>query len=156
MSSPDTSILEYLSFRLDRLCEMSKRTASTLYEREFGVSVRDLRVLRFSALEPGLTLTRLIDLTLLEKTVASKLVTSLSRQGLLRRQVGEHDARQINLFLTPAGEALVARTYERGNVMETMFLSVLSESELRSLNRSIDKLTTALEAYQSHMQADVG
>ncbi|MGT2491606.1 hypothetical protein ACU4GD_16465 [Cupriavidus basilensis] len=60
----------------------------------------------------GLTLSRLIELSLLEKTQVSKLVSALVRQGLLSRQIGELDARQINLFLSTEGESMVKRTYE--------------------------------------------
>ncbi|WP_265921244.1 MarR family winged helix-turn-helix transcriptional regulator [Cupriavidus nantongensis] len=147
------SILEFMSFRLNRLCEMTKDSASGFYEREFGIGLRELRVLRFAGLEPGLTLTRLMELVLLEKTVTSKLVTALSRRGLLRREVGEADARQLNLYLTPAGEALVAQTYQRGDVLEKMFLSVLTEAEVKTLDRCIDKLTNALIAHQQGAQA---
>jgi DNA-binding MarR family transcriptional regulator len=155
MPSTEPSILEYLSFRLDRLSEMTKNAASDFYEREFGVGVRDLRVLRFVALEPGLTLTRLIELTLFEKTMTSKLVTSLSRQGLLRRQIGEEDARQVNLFLTPEGKTLVARTYKRGNVMEKLLLSALSEAELKTLNQCLDKLTATVSAYNERQRTEL-
>lgn len=148
MPSPPPSILEYLSFRLDRLSAMSKSAASAFYEREFGIGVRDLRVLRLVALEPGLTLTRLIELTLLEKSVTSKLVTSLVRQGLLRRQIGEQDARQVNLFLTPAGKEMVELTYRRGDVLEQMLLDTLTETERKTLNRCIEKLTAALIAHK--------
>ncbi|WP_454737862.1 MarR family winged helix-turn-helix transcriptional regulator [Cupriavidus necator] len=150
------SILEYMSFRLNRLCEMTKNSASDIYEREFGIGLRELRVLRFAGLEPGLTLTRLIEQVLLEKTVTSKLVTTLAKQGLLRREIGEADARQLNLFLTPAGEALVAQTYQRGDVLEKMFLSVLTEAEVRTLDRCIDKLTAALHAHQQGLDARAG
>lgn len=150
------SILEYMSFRLNRLCEMTKNSASGFYEREFGIGLRELRVLRFARLEPGLTLTRLIELVLLEKTVTSKLVTTLSKQGLLRREIGEADARQLNLYLTPAGEALVAQTYQRGDVLEKVFLSVLTEAEVRTLDRCIDKLTAALHEHQQGLDAQAG
>ncbi|MBP0619592.1 MarR family winged helix-turn-helix transcriptional regulator [Cupriavidus consociatus] len=147
-NTPTGSILEYLTFRLNRLCEMTKDSASGFYEREFGIGLRELRVLRFAGLEPGLTLTRLIELVLLEKTVTSKLVTALAKRGLLRREVGAADARQLNLFLTQAGAALVAQTYQRGDVLEKMFLSILTEAEVQTLDRCIGKLTTALEAHQ--------
>ncbi|WP_043421413.1 MarR family winged helix-turn-helix transcriptional regulator [Cupriavidus basilensis] len=147
MSSPDHPILEYLSFRLDRLSELSKATGSKYYEKEFGVTVRDLRVLRLVALEPGLTLSRLIELSLLEKTLVSKIVSALVKQGFLYRQIGELDARQINLFLSPEGKSMVKRTYERGNTLEETFLATLTESELKTFNRCIDKLTDALERH---------
>ncbi|MFM0207745.1 MarR family transcriptional regulator [Paraburkholderia sediminicola] len=144
MSTSDHPILEYLTFRLDRLSELSKEAATQFYESEFGVSVRDLRILRFVALEPGLTLSRLIELAMLEKTLVSKIVSSLVRRALLRREIGESDARQINLFLCAEGETLVQRTYERGNTLERLFLATLGDEELRVLNGSIDKLTTQL------------
>ncbi len=155
-ASTTDSILEFMSFRLNRLCEMTKSSASGFYERELGIGLRELRVLRFAGLEPGLTLTRLIELVLLEKTVTSKLVTALAKRGLLRREVGEADARQLNLYLTAAGEALVAQTYQRGDVLEKMFLSVLTEAEVQTLDRCIDKLTTALIEHQQSADAQAG
>lgn len=148
MPSTDHPILEYMSFRLDRLSELSKAAGSRYYENEFGVTVRDLRVLRLVALEPGLTLSRLIELSLLEKTLVSKMVSALVKQGFLYRQIGELDARQINLFLTPEGKAMVKRTYERGNKLEAAFLATLTEAELKTFNRCIDKLTEALEHHE--------
>lgn len=155
-ASTTSSILEFMSFRLNRLCEMTNSSATGFYEREFGIGLRELRVLRFAGLEPGLTLTRLIELVLLEKTVTSKLVTALARQGLLRREVGAADARQISLFLTPAGETLVAQTYRRGDMLEKMFLSVLTDAEVQTLDRCIDKLTAALLEHRQSPDARTG
>ncbi|MNS71123.1 hypothetical protein D3C72_1044800 [compost metagenome] len=88
--------------------------------------------------------------------MASKLVTALAKRGLLRREVGAADARQLNLFLTQAGAALVAQTYQRGDVLEKMFLSVLSEAEVQALDRCIGKLTAALEAHQRGIEPPAG
>lgn len=144
MSKPDHPILEYLTFRIDRLSELTKEAGTQVYESEFGVSVRDLRIVRLVALEPGLTLTRLIELTMLEKTLVSKLVSAMVKRGFLRREVGRVDARQINLFLTPEGDDLVQRTYERGNVLEQTMLNALPPDELRVFNSVVDKLTAGL------------
>lgn len=131
---------------------MTRSAASDFYEREFGIGLRELRVLRFAALEPGLTLTRLIELMMLEKTVTSKLVTTLTRRGLLRRVIGKLDARQFNLFLTSRGESLVALTYQRGDVLEQMFLSALTKEEVRTLDRCIEKLTNALQEHRDSIE----
>jgi MarR family transcriptional regulator, temperature-dependent positive regulator of motility len=146
-------ILEYLTFRVDRLSELSKTAATQIYESEFGVSVRDLRILRLVALEPGLTLTRLIELTMLEKTLVSKIVSAMVKRDFVRREVGRADARQINLFLMADGEDLVARTYERGNVLEGMLLAVPTPDELRVFNSVVDKLTDALVDHLAQQQA---
>ncbi|MCO1357291.1 MarR family winged helix-turn-helix transcriptional regulator [Burkholderia multivorans] len=144
MRKADHPILEYLTFRLDRLSELTKEAGTQVYESEFGISIRDLRIVRLVALEPGLTLTRLIELTMLEKTHASKLVSAMVKRGFVRREVGRADARQINLFLTADGEDLVKRTYERGNMLEQMMLSALPADELRIFNSVVDKLTAGL------------
>ncbi|MBU9402829.1 MarR family winged helix-turn-helix transcriptional regulator [Burkholderia multivorans] len=144
MPKADHPILEYLTFRLDRLSELTKEAGTQVYESEFCISIRDLRIVRLVALEPGLTLTRLIELTMLEKTHASKLVSAVVKRGFARREVGRADARQINLFLTAEGEDLVKRTYERGNMLEQMMLSALPADELRIFNSVVDKLTAGL------------
>ena len=144
MRKADHPILEYLTFRLDRLSELTKEAGTQVYESEFGISIRDLRIVRLVALETGLTLTRLIELTMLEKTHASKLVSAMVKRGFVRREVGRADARQINLFLTADGEDLVKRTYERGNMLEQMMLSALPADELRIFNSVVDKLTAGL------------
>jgi MarR family transcriptional regulator, temperature-dependent positive regulator of motility len=148
----DHPVLEYLTFRIDRLSDLSKEAATQYYEREFGVSVRDLRVLRLVKLEPGLTLGRLIELTMIEKTFVSKIVSSLVKRSLLRREIGQEDARQINLYLTPDAEVLVKRTYERGNALEKMMLSTITEQELEVLNRCIEKLTSSLADHLAHQK----
>ncbi|MCA8296758.1 MarR family winged helix-turn-helix transcriptional regulator [Burkholderia sp. AU30198] len=144
MSKPGHPILEYLTFRIDRLSELTKEAGTQVYESEFGVSVRELRIMRLAALEPGLTLTRLIEVTMLEKTLVSKIVTAMVKRGFLRREIGRVDARQINLFLTAEGDDLVKRTYERGNVLEQTMLDALPPDELRVFNSVVDKLTAGL------------
>jgi MarR family transcriptional regulator, temperature-dependent positive regulator of motility len=153
MSDSDHPILEYLTFRIDRLSELSKEAATQYYESEFGVSVRDLRILRLVNLEPGQTLGRLIELTMLEKTFVSKIVSSMVKRSLLRREIGQQDARQINLYLTPEGESLVKETYERGNALEKLMLSAMSAHELEVLNRCIDKLTSGLAEHLEKQKA---
>ncbi|WP_107311449.1 MarR family winged helix-turn-helix transcriptional regulator [Burkholderia metallica] len=152
MPQADHPILEYLTFRLDRLSELTKAAGTQVYESEFGVSIRDLRILRLVALEPGLTLTRLIELTMLEKTLVSKIVSAMVKRGFIRREVGRADARQINLYLMADGEDLVARTYARGNVLEGMLLAALTPDELRVFNGVVDKLTAGLADHLAKQQ----
>jgi len=136
--------LDYLAYRLDMVSVMLKRLATVDYKREFGVSVRDLRVLRFVAQEPGLIQGRLADLCLLEKGATSKLVTAMVFKGLLVRQVGTYDARHIELRLTKQGEKVVARCDEIGHSIERDLLDVLTPNERVVFERSVQKLTQAL------------
>src|SRR5665213_231105 len=89
--------LDYVTLMLDTVNDRAKDVASQIYVRECGVTLRELRLMRFIGAEPGLTLTRLIELTTLEKTLTSKAITTLVRREWVVRSVGEEDARQIHL-----------------------------------------------------------
>lgn len=140
MRTPVDVKLDYLTLKLDLANEIAKTAASRVYERECGASLRDLRLMRFIGAEPGLTLTRLIEHTSLEKTLASKAITTLVERGWVTRSVGAHDARHISLQLTDAGEAVVLRADPIGRFMEQTFLRRLSAEELVVFKRCLEIL----------------
>jgi DNA-binding MarR family transcriptional regulator len=144
------NILDYLTFRLDVLNTKTKASGTLVYEQACGVSLRDLRVLRFVELEPNLTLRRLIELTMIEKTLLSKSVTSLVKRGLLTRHVDPGDARHLNLRLTRRGIEKVNKANALADEMERAMLAVLTREEREVLDRSIRKLT--LRADELHLQ----
>lgn len=137
--------LEHLNFRLDVLSELAKGVASGLYEAECDVTLRDLRVLRFVGMQPGISLGPLIELTYLERTLVSKLVTTLANRGLLTRSTGSTDARVIHLHLTRKGEATVRKCERIGKMFDERLMSVLSAEEKRVLFHCVEKLTEHVE-----------
>lgn len=132
--------LDYVTVTLDVMNERVKSQASSIYERECGVTLREVRLLRFIGSEPGLTLTRLIEQTYLEKTLASKAITALVRRGLVVRSVGTEDARQINLELTDAGVDTVMSAEPIGRFAESTFRSALTAEEQAVFERCLQKL----------------
>src|SRR5688500_6532504 len=99
--------IDFLTFRLDVLSDQAKQIASNVYEQACGVSLRELRILRQAYHRPGITQSEVAAGAYLEKTLVSKLVTALSRRGLLVRRIGEEDARWVQLFLTEEGTSIV-------------------------------------------------
>lgn len=140
MRKPIAVKLDYLTLKLDLANEIAKAAASRVYERECGASLRDLRLMRFIGAEPGLTLTRLIEHTSLEKTLASKAITTLVERGWVTRSVGAIDARHISLQLTDAGEAVVLRADPIGRFMEQTMLRRLSAEDLAVFRRCLEEL----------------
>jgi MarR family transcriptional regulator, temperature-dependent positive regulator of motility len=136
---------DYVTFMLDMVNERMKSQGSALYERECGVTLRELRLLRFIGSEPGLTLTRLIEGVYLEKTLASKAVTSLVQRGLVLRSVGVEDARRICLHLTQDGVAVVMSAEPIGRLAESTFRASLSEAEHQMFRRCLDKLLHSVD-----------
>jgi DNA-binding MarR family transcriptional regulator len=135
--------VDYVTVTLDLINERLKSQASNLYQRECGVSLREVRLLRFIANEPGLTLTRLIECTYLEKTLASKAVTTLVQRGLVVRSVGVADARQICLELTDEGVATVLAAEPIGRLAIKIFREALTDEEREIFQRCLHKLDRA-------------
>jgi DNA-binding MarR family transcriptional regulator len=152
MRAPLNVKLDYLTLTLDLVNEQAKAAASRVYEQECGASLRDLRLLRFIGAEPGLTLTRLIEHTWLEKTVLSKAISTLVARGWVTRSVGAADARQISLELTDAGEAVVLRADPLGRFMEKTLLRELGPTELAIFRRCLDKLVATGEEMSASME----
>lgn len=140
MRPPLAVKLDYLTLTLDLANESAKAAASRVYEQECGASLRDLRLMRFIGTEPGLTLSRLIAHTSLEKTLASKAISTLVARGWVTRSVGAQDARQISLALTDAGEAVVLRADPLGRFMEQTLLANITREELVVFRRCLEKL----------------
>jgi len=138
--------INYVTFRLDVLTGIAKHDASLVYERECGVSLKDLRLMRFVALEPGLVQGRLANLCYLEKTATSRMVTALVKRGLLRRKIGAEDARQVRLYLTAHGKRIVDRCEVMGRAIETKMMSVLSREERRVFEHCVERITAGLLA----------
>lgn len=150
---------EYVTFMLDTINERMKSQASDLYERECGVNLRELRLLRFIGTEPGLTLKRLIENASIEKTLASKAITSLVKRQLVMRSIGTEDARQICLHLTDPGVAAVMSAEPIGRLAESTFRASLSDEEhavfRRCLHTLVDSCDEIMAKVEQHLKRSV-
>jgi DNA-binding MarR family transcriptional regulator len=135
--------IDYLNFLFDAANERTRERGSRVYELELGISTRDLRILRMIGVAPGITVGELVQRCLIEKTLFSKLTKSLVQRGLVERQIGQEDARQIHLCLTDAGIDLVLRAEPLAKELEARFLDCLTEVEMKSLQRILHKIIDA-------------
>jgi DNA-binding MarR family transcriptional regulator len=133
--------IDFLTFRLDVLNEQAKRTSSLAYEEARGVTLRDLRVLRLAYAKPGVTQSEVVEAAYLEKTLVSKLVTSLVKRKLVRREIGEEDARWVRLYLTDEGRETVQHCNRMGRQMQKAWLAGLSAGEIEAFERTLAVLT---------------
>ena len=136
---------DYLNVLLDLASQRTRDRGSRIYEIELGLSIRDVRLLRMIGAAPGITMGQLVQTCAIEKTLVSKLVSSLVQRELVERQIGAEDARQIRLCLSPAGIDMVLRAEPIGHEMEARFLDCLSVSDIENLRRIMHKLIDAEE-----------
>lgn len=79
------------------LAEPDRRLAAA------GLGRNHLRILHFVGREPGITMTRLLDLLQLTKQSLSRLLKELEAQGAIARRPDPRDRRQLLLELTQRG-----------------------------------------------------
>lgn len=145
MSQPSSAFplnikMDYVTFKIDVINERAKAIASTIYEQKVGLSLRELRLMRFIATQPGITVTRLVDNAHIEKTLTSKTLAALVKRKLVVRAINPEDARQTNLYLTQTGVEKVTAADAIGRLMEANMISALSDAEARTFKRCLDKL----------------
>ena len=80
---------------------------------ELGMGRAHHRVLHFLGRRPGLTVGELLSILAITKQSLSRVLTPLMQQGYVAQSPGRADRRQRLLALTPAGEALERRLFER-------------------------------------------
>jgi DNA-binding MarR family transcriptional regulator len=123
--------------------QRTRERGDRAYERVLGMPLRDVRLLRMIGVQPGIAMGALSDESGLEKTLASKVVGSLVKRGLVERMIGQKDARNVHLVLTDEGADLVKRAEPLGKKLEAGFLLLLGNDQLEELRNSLQKVLDA-------------
>lgn len=143
---------DYLNALLDLAAQRTRERGDRVYGHMLGLSIRDIRALRLIAVRPGITMGELAEASALEKTLLSKLVASLLKRGLVAREIGARDARNIQLTLTDAGVQLVKLAEPLGKRLEAGFSQMLSDEEIQALHRILPKIIEAERATRGEFQ----
>lgn len=144
---------ESVTYQLASISEDAVGNAARLFKDRFGLNVHELRVLRLIDDQPGVTFTSLARQTKFERSATSRILSRLIKQGLVRREIDEADARHFLLHVTPAGKTLRAAADPFSLEMEDILLSALTEDERAEFRRILDKLSAWLPSgYAAEMK----
>jgi DNA-binding MarR family transcriptional regulator len=134
------TIKDLLSYRIHRLANALSRGAALRYRREFGVSLMEWRILALLGGFAPLTLKDLARESGLDKSQASRAVAALVGRGLVLREIGPEDGREVALRLSAKGQ----RTYEglmrAARERDAAFAACLTEPERAVLDTAILRL----------------
>lgn len=96
----------------------------------------------------GLTMGQLAAELSVQPPTVAKMIKRLSLQGLVRREVDEHDGRSVQVFLTDAGQEILSLLDQSWKRLEREALAGLDEKDrkkLRKLLRSVEKNLAKLQ-----------
>ena len=133
----------FLPFRLSVLSNAISQRIAELYDREFGLSIWQWRVMAVTADSPGISATEIGQRTQMDKVAVSRAVAGLIEMDYLERRPSTDDARRSNLVLTEAGMGIYELIVPLALSEEARLVSTLSDKEQAELARLMGKLAKA-------------
>ncbi|MBN9038293.1 MAG: winged helix-turn-helix transcriptional regulator [Rhizobiales bacterium] len=141
MTTLKHSFGRYINMRLERVALTARGAADRVYRRELGMDIEHIRILRIVSWKPGKPVSWVVRESNLDRTLVSRIISTLVKQGLLQRTISPSDARQFLLTTTPEGEERVREANVLGDALNLDLLSVLDQHELETLERCLQKLS---------------
>lgn len=139
---------EFWPYRLSVLSNTVSRTIADVYEREFGISIPQWRIIAVLGEHPGITAREATVLTAMDKVAVSRALAGLLDKDLVARTASPDDRRQAPVHLTAKGQRIYAAIAPRALAYEASLLQSLSASEREALDRIIAKLFTRARALE--------
>ena len=113
-------------------------------EKACGVSGSQIWVLAALSERPGMRVSEIAEALSIHQSTASNLLDKVEKAGLIRRERGHRDQRVVQLYLTEAGEAALARA-------PRPFTGVLTHALQQLPEAALQRLSTDLEGIIGHL-----
>lgn len=140
-ASPDRLHLEhFVPYRLSVLTNIVSMSIAAAYEREFGLSIPQWRVIAVLARYPDLSAIEVAERTAMDKVAVSRAVQGLLAQRRLLRTYDSGDRRRTRLRLSTAGQSVYTRVAPLALNYEKKLLGALSPTDRRALDRLLGRL----------------
>ena len=131
---------QFIPYRLSVLTNIVSMSIADAYEREFGLSIPQWRVIAVLARYPQLSAIEVAERTAMDKVAVSRAVQGLLSSRRLVRSYDRGDRRRSMLRLSAAGEAVYMKVAPLALQYEKRLLDALSPSDQRALSRLLGRL----------------
>lgn len=144
---PELQLSEFLPYRINLLAQRIGHSLSEIYTQDFGITISEWRVLLWTNIHPNLTASDICDLTYMDKTKVSRIISALEKRGLIQREADQSDQRSYHLSLTASGYTLIDQIIPRAIDWEKALINSLDKAEYDSILQSIKKLESQLNQW---------
>ncbi|HEY5641594.1 MAG TPA: MarR family transcriptional regulator [Woeseiaceae bacterium] len=137
----DELILEdFLPYRLSILSNTVSSTIARAYDKRFGLTIPEWRVIAVLGRFPGLSAVEVAERTLMDKVAVSRAVTKLLKSGRLDREFADADKRRSILNLSEEGRRVHNEIAPLALRFERDLLHGLSDEEKQQLDVLMERL----------------
>jgi len=131
---------DFLPYRLSILSNTVSSTIASAYNKRFGLSIPEWRVIAVLGRFPGLSAVEVAERTLMDKVAVSRAVTKLIKTGRVDRQFADADRRRSILHLSEEGKNVHDEIAPLALKFEEDLLHGLSEDDIHTLNVLMERL----------------
>jgi len=137
----DELILEdFLPYRLSITSHTVSTNIARVYEKRFGVSIPEWRVIAVLGRYPGLSAVEVADRTLMDKVAVSRAVTKLIKNGRIDREFADADRRRSILNLSVEGMKVHNEIAPLALEFEQQLVQNISEEDYEKFNSILEQL----------------
>jgi MarR family transcriptional regulator, organic hydroperoxide resistance regulator len=105
--------------------------------RELGVTPHIWRILALLQERDGVSISELSELSMIDRTLLSRILSDLQKRGFVRKRSDPHDKRYTGIYLTPAGTKKFAELLPIARRRIERAISGLGAAELNQLNKTL-------------------
>ena len=136
----------FLPYQLTHLATLVSNDFSSIYKKEFDLTIPQWRIIANLAQSGQSTAKQLCTQADMDKSTVSRAVKTLIDEGLIYSELNKHDKRAAFLMLSDKGMALFEKITPQALQWEQALLSCLSDDEQRQLIAIFEKLKNKLQA----------
>lgn len=138
VEEPSLNLQLYLPYRMAVLSEVVAQGLATQHLGKFNIAIPEWRVLATLGAFSPLTAKAIGQHSRMHKTKVSRAVTALEVRGLVRGEVSPHDRREINLWLSEAGQALYAQIVPLAHAYQAEIVAGIAPDDLETMTRTME------------------
>lgn len=134
------SFRSFVSFRLHKLTRLSDRLHERQYQQQFGLNLREYRIIGLTGALGHASFRRICDESGLDKAHVSRLIDRLIERGLLEKSQDPADQRLINVRLTSRGEDVHRALHAASSRLNEEWLAALPPTQRNAFEKALDTL----------------
>lgn len=136
----DLILEDFLPYRLAILSHTVSSLIARVYDKRFGLTIPEWRVIAIVGRFPGLSAVEVAERTMLDKVAVSRAVTKLIKAGRIDREFADADRRRSILTLSEDGRKVHNEVAPLALAMEDDLLHGLDDEQISTLNTVIERL----------------
>ena len=138
----------FIPYRLSVLSNTISMLIASVYEREFGLSIPQWRVMAVLARYPELSAVEVAERTAMDKVAVSRALQGLLSSKRVLRAYDKGDRRRSILRLSAAGQAVYTRVAPMALRYEEQLMSALNPGDQRTFDRLLARLMEQAQSMQ--------